>query len=247
MKELIRLNDVAVEYSTILALRNLNLTIYEGDFLGIIGPNGGGKSTLMKAILGLVPIAQGEILFPDVKRKKANFKMGYVPQMSELNRQFPISVFEVVLTGKLTSKITPFFQYTRQNEAETLDLLDKVGILHLKDRLISDLSGGEFQKMLIARALSIHPEVLLLDEPTAMIDNIAQKQIFNLLKKLSKEVTIVLITHQGQMLLRQLSRLVYLNKNVIAEGDPTEVYQYFYQQPTRRKRTANVAEMSDEA
>jgi len=237
MKELIKCENVAVEYSSILALRDLNLTINEGDFLGIIGPNGGGKSTLMKAILGLVPLAKGNITYPDVKRKKAEFRMGYVPQLSEFNRQFPITVFELVLTGKLPSRIQPFFQYSHLNKAETIDVLDKVGILHLKDRQISELSGGEFQKMLIARALSIHPEVLFLDEPTAMIDNIAQKQIFALLKRLSKEMTIILITHQGHLLLKQLNRLVYLNKNVIAEGDPQEVYQYFYQQPVRRSTT----------
>lgn len=236
MKELITLNNVAVEYSTNLALRNLNLTIYEDDFIGIIGPNGGGKSTLMKAILGLVPLANGEILIDGVKRKKSNVKLGYVPQLSEFNRSFPITLFEVVLMGKLQPKMIPFFKYSKEDEKETLEILEKVGILHLRNRQISELSGGEAQKMLIARALSINPKVLLLDEPTAMIDNVAQKQIFHILKKLSKEMTIILITHQGQLLLKQLTRLVYLNKNVIAEGDPTEVYQYFFSPNSKRRQ-----------
>ncbi len=238
MKELIKLKNVAVDYSTILALKDLNLTIYEGDFLGIIGPNGGGKSTLMKAILGLVPLANGEITYEGIPKKRLHLQMGYVPQLSEFNRSFPITVFEVVLMGKLAGQIKPLFKYSKQDERDTLDVLEKVGILHLRNRQISELSGGEAQKMLIARALSIRPRVLLLDEPTAMIDNVAQKQIFHLLKKLSKEMTIVLITHQGQLLLKQLSRLVYLNKNVIAEGEPNEVYQYFFgtSNPKRTKK-----------
>lgn len=240
MKDLIRLKDVSVEYSTIVALRDLNLTIQEGDFLGIIGPNGGGKSTMMKAILGLVPLAKGEITYPEVKLKKSSLRMGYVPQLSEFNRTFPITVFEVVLTGRLKKEIIPFFRYSKQDEKETLEVLEKVGILHLRNRQISELSGGETQKMLIARALSINPDVLFLDEPTAMIDNIAQKQIFSLLKKLSKEMTIVLITHHSQLMLRQFTRLVYIHKNVIAEGDPTEVYQYFFGTNRPKKEDSDV-------
>lgn len=240
MKELIKLENVAVDYAGIIALRDLNLTIYEDDFLGIIGPNGGGKSTLMKSILGLVPLANGEIIY-DGKKKRSNVTMGYVPQLSEFNRQFPITVFEVVLMGKLEKQIRPLFKYSLQDERDTLDVLEKVGILHLRNRQISELSGGEAQKMLIARALSVRPHVLLLDEPTAMIDVVAQKQIFHLLNKLSKEMTIVLITHQGQQLLNQLTRLVYLNKNVIAEGEPNEVYQYFFGTKKTRRKEEGVA------
>lgn len=236
MNELITLKDVCVDYQGILALRNLNLSIYEGDFLGIIGPNGGGKSTMMKAILGLVPVSFGEVLMEGKRRKKSSLRLGYVPQLSEFNRMFPITVFEVVQMGRLEKSIEPMFRYSKEDEEATLEVLDKVGILHLKDRQISELSGGEAQKMLIARALSINPQVLLLDEPTAMIDNVAQKQVFHLLKRLSKDMTIVIITHQGHLLLKQLTRLVYLNKNVIAEGEPSEVYQYFYGTTVGRRR-----------
>jgi len=240
MNELIVLKDVAVEYGHIQALKDLNLTVNEGDFLGIIGPNGGGKSTLMKAILGLIPLAYGKITYPDGKWKRNTLRMGYVPQISDINRHFPITVFEVVLTGKQKSLIEPLFQYSKQDQKKTLDILDKVGILHLKDRQISQLSGGEFQKMLIARALSCNPKILLLDEPTAMIDATAQKQIFQLLKRLSKEMTIILITHSGQLLLKHLTRMVYLNKNVIAEGYPEEVYSYYFDQPKKRRITADI-------
>jgi len=236
MSELIKLNDIFVSYQNIPALVDCSLTINEGDFLGIIGPNGGGKSTLMKSILGLVQVQKGEILYKGTKRRKANIRMGYVPQMSEFNRQFPITVFEVVLMRKLKSEITPFFRYSKKDELEVLEVLEKVGILELRNRQISELSGGEAQKMLVARALAIHPEILLLDEPTAMVDIQAQKQIFHLLKRLSKEMTVVLITHQSQSLLKQLTRLVYINKNVIAEGDPIEVYQYFFGMNRRNKR-----------
>ncbi|MDD3843008.1 MAG: ABC transporter ATP-binding protein [Candidatus Izemoplasmatales bacterium] len=230
-QKLIDIENVSVSYGQIRALTNLNLTIFENDYLGIIGPNGGGKSTLLKAILDLVPLNEGKMTYADTSLKKSNIKIGYVPQITEMNRMFPITVFEVVLSGKLPQKFQPFFRYDSQAIQDTLDTLDKVGIAKLADRQINELSGGEFQKMLIARALSLKPTILFLDEPTAMIDNASQKQVFRLLKKLSTEMTIVLVTHQITTILKQVNRLVYIDKNILADGDPLEVYNYMYRQP----------------
>jgi len=232
MEPIIRLENVSVSYDRIVALRNLNLNINVGDYLGIVGPNGGGKSTLLKAILNLVPLTDGQIFYHETTMKKSKIRMGYVPQITEINRLFPITVFEVVLSGKLPSKITPFFHYSKNDQKDTYDVLDKVGLKSLAFRQISELSGGEFQKMLIARAISLNPTILFLDEPTTMIDNASSKQIFHLLKKLSLEMTIVLVTHQVQSIIRQVTRLIYLEKNVFADGDPLEVYNFMFRQPT---------------
>jgi zinc transport system ATP-binding protein len=226
--KMIEIENVSVSYGQIRALANLNLTIFEKDYLGIIGPNGGGKSTLLKAILDLVPLTEGKIVYNDTSRKNSNIKIGYVPQITEMNRMFPITVFEVVLSGKLPLKFKPFFHYDSFATQDTFDTLDKVGILKLANRQISELSGGEFQKMLIARALSLKPTILLLDEPTAMIDNASQKQVFRLLKTLSSEMTIVLVTHHITTILKQVNRLVYLDKNILADGDPIEIYNDIY-------------------
>ncbi|HOP57291.1 MAG TPA: ABC transporter ATP-binding protein [Bacillota bacterium] len=234
---LLKIDDLSVSYGDIEALRDVFLEINQGEYVGIIGPNGGGKSTLMKAILNLVPYAKGNIACKGLPVHKANVRMGYVPQITEMNRLFPISVYEVVLLARLPKKIQPFFKFGEKDRTETFEILKKVGIGHLATRQISDLSGGEFQKMLIARALATNPEILFLDEPTAMIDAMYQKQIFLLLKKLSTEMTIVMITHHVQPILKQITRLIYLDKNVIAEGDPQAVYSYVYRasSPVHRK------------
>ncbi len=227
-ESLIVVHDIDVAYGKIQALKSLNFSIEKGDYIGVIGPNGGGKSTLIKTILGLVKANQGSISYLGQSLKKSKIKMGYVPQINDINRYFPITVKEVILTGKLSTEFTPFFKYSKNDILEVQDILELVGLGDLGDRQISDLSGGEFQKMLIARALIIKPDILLLDEPTAMIDILSQKQILNLLKKLSKDVTILLVTHQIQAITKHVKKLIYLNKNVLAEGNPDEVYKYAY-------------------
>lgn len=238
-ESLIVVNDIDVAYGKIQALKNLSFIIEKGDYIGVIGPNGGGKSTLIKTILGLVKTNKGHISYLEQSLKKSKIKMGYVPQINDINRYFPITVKEVVLTGKLSIELTPFFKYSKEDVLEVKEILELVGLGDLGNRQISDLSGGEFQKMLIARALIIKPDILLLDEPTAMVDILSQKQILNLLKKLSKDVTILLVTHQIQAITKHVKKLIYLNKNVLAEGSPDEVYKYAYLNTTHyndRKR-----------
>lgn len=231
MTELIKLENISVKYGNIEALRNLNFTIEEGDYIGIIGPNGGGKSTLLKTILGLVKPYSGTISFQQTSLKKSNVKVGYVPQLNELNKKFPITVQEVVLSSKLPEKLSLFHKYSSTDCAEVERVLKLVGLLGLQHRHISELSGGEFQKMLIARALASNPDILLLDEPTSLIDVKSQEQIYNLIKTLSKEVTIVLVTHHIKEITKQARKLIWLEKNIKSEGNPQKVYNYAYLNP----------------
>jgi len=231
----IQLQDICVQYGRIQALKRLNFTINKGDYIGIIGPNGGGKTTMIKVIIGLIKPNKGTITYNGHSLKKSQIKMGYVPQISDINRNFPITVGEVVLSGRLNKKIIPFFKYSEEDHRIADDVLDTVGLLELKNRQINELSGGEFQKMIIARALTLNPDILLLDEPTAMVDVMSQRQIFSLIKKLSKNMTIVLITHHVQAISKQVKKLIYLDKNIIAEGDPKQVYQYAYIRPVHQK------------
>ncbi|MGE4571940.1 MAG: metal ABC transporter ATP-binding protein [Candidatus Izemoplasmatales bacterium] len=229
------LNDVSVNYGNIHALKKLNLTINDGDYIGIIGPNGGGKSTMMKSILGLIKPNSGDISYCGTTLRKSHIKMGYVPQISDINPMFPITVEEVVLMGRMEKAVKAFFKYSEEDKLAVAEVLDIVGLKEQKDRQISELSGGEFQKMIIARALTMKPDILLLDEPTAMVDVMSQRQIFNLIKKLSEDITIVLITHHVQMISKNVKKLIYLDKNIIAEGDPNEVYQYAYIRPVHKQ------------
>ncbi|MFP4478625.1 MAG: metal ABC transporter ATP-binding protein [Candidatus Izemoplasmatales bacterium] len=227
----IQLKNISVNYGKIHALKKLNLTINEGDYIGIVGPNGGGKSTMMKTILGLVKPSHGQISYCGTTLRKSEIKMGYVPQISDINRMFPITVEEVVLSGRMPRKIKPFFKYSEEDKMAVEDVLDTVGLKKLKDRQINELSGGEFQKMIIARALTLKPDILLLDEPTAMVDVMSQRQIFSLIKKLSKDITIILVTHHVQMISKNVEKLIYLDRNIIAEGEPNQVYQYAFLRP----------------
>jgi len=227
----IELKDISVNYGKIHALKKLNLSINKGDYIGIVGPNGGGKSTMMKTILGLIKPNKGQISYCGTSLKKSEIRMGYVPQISDINRMFPITVEEVVLSGRMTRKIKPFFKYSDEDKLAVEEVLETVGLKKLKNRHINELSGGEFQKMIIARALTLKPDILLLDEPTAMVDVMSQRQIFSLIKKLSKDITIILVTHHVQMISKNVEKLIYLDRNIIAEGNPNEVYQYAYLRP----------------
>lgn len=235
MSDLIKIDNISVKYGRIEALKDLSLTIEKGDYIGVIGPNGGGKSTLLKSILGIVKPYRGSVTYLDTTHKKSNIVVGYVPQVTEVQRTFPISVKDVILTAKLPARTKPLYKFSEADYKDVDRVLDIVDLEKLADRQISELSGGEFQKMLIARALATNPEVLLLDEPTAMVDQKSQRQIYSLIKKLSKEITIVLVTHHVKDVLKQTKKLIWLEKNVLASGDPQEVYNYGYGRPIRRK------------
>jgi len=220
MKKAIHINDLSVYYGQTPAIAGVCLDVDDGEYLGIIGPNGGGKSTLLKAILGLVPKMSGSIQLYGERLKENNYRVGYVPQFSLFDKRFPITVFEVVLTGMLNKGLSPFFKFTQKNKSEVYTLLEKVGILNLSDRQIAELSGGEFQKMLIARALAMNPKLLLLDEPTASVDASSRDQIYKLLAELNKHMTIILVTHDLLAISSQVRKLACLNGHMIYHGEP---------------------------
>jgi len=219
-KSAISIKKLSVRYGQNVALKKIDLEVKKGDFLGIIGPNGGGKSTLLKAISGLVEPFEGKILVCGQPHYLRNTKIGYVPQFAAMDKQFPISVAEVVLTGRLPNKFLPFYRYTKKDSEIALQMLDDVGISHLSGRRVSQLSGGEFQKMLIARALARQPEILLLDEPTASVDAASRKQIFALLDKLNSHLTIIFVTHDMLAVSTHVKSLACLNTTLIYHGDP---------------------------
>ncbi|HOO28865.1 MAG TPA: ABC transporter ATP-binding protein, partial [Lachnospiraceae bacterium] len=220
METVIHTDDLSVYYGDTAAITNICLTVEKGEFLGIIGPNGGGKSTLLKAILGLVPVTAGNILVYGQAVKKSRIAVGYVPQFATMDRRFPISVLEVVLTGRLKAGLSLFAKYSGEDREVAYTQLKRVGIEHLAKRQISELSGGEFQKLLIARALMVHPALLLLDEPTASVDVKSREQIYHLLKELNDEMTIVLVTHDLLAISSEVKTLACLNRRLVYHGEP---------------------------
>jgi zinc transport system ATP-binding protein len=216
----VRIEGLSVHYGPTLALDDVNLTVAEGEYLGIIGPNGGGKSTLLKAILGLVPLTTGTVTIFGRSPKKCKSLVGYVPQFAVLDRKFPITVLEVVLTGRMKSGLSPFMRFSKEDRRIACQLLERVGVDHLAGRQIAELSGGEFQKMLIARALAVNPRLMLLDEPTASVDPSSRQQIYDLLAELNREMTIILVTHDLMAISAQVRSLACLNERLVYHGEP---------------------------
>lgn len=218
--EAIKIKNLYVSYGPVSALTDINLVVPSGEYLGIIGPNGGGKSTLLKSILGLIPVDSGTISILGRKPGKTGTLIGYVPQFSSVERKFPITVREAVLTGRVTFGGTAFHRYSRADREAADKALKDVGIAMLAKRGIDALSGGQFQKMLIARALAVGPQILMLDEPTASVDTASREQIFALLADLNKHMTIILVTHDTMAVASQVHKIACLNNRLVYHGEP---------------------------
>ena len=212
--KLIEIKNLSAGYGRVTALSDVTMTVYKGEYLAVIGPNGGGKSTLLKAVLGLLKPFGGSVTLNGVKG------VGYVPQLSYADRKFPITVLEVALTGFAQKGLRPFFRYSAEQKKAALNRLDMLEIGHLADRQVGELSGGEFQKMLLSRALLSNPEVLLLDEPTANIDPASAKHIYSLLLELNKTITIIMVTHDLLAVSQGVGTLACLNKTLVYHGEP---------------------------
>ncbi|MFA6730146.1 MAG: ABC transporter ATP-binding protein [Eubacteriales bacterium] len=219
-KAAIEINNLSVYYGKTRALNNISLSVPRGEYLGIIGPNGGGKSTLLKAMLGLVPKDAGDINIYGKPSKLSRGEVGYVPQFAFMERKFPITVMEVALTGFLQKGVSPFHAYTNGEKEHAAEILGRVGIGGLYDRQVSALSGGEFQKMLIARAIAANPKLILLDEPTASVDANSREQIYSLLAELNETMTVVLVTHDLLAVSSLVKSLACLNGSLVYHGEP---------------------------
>lgn len=211
------LEEVYFRYGEVLALENISLSIHEKEFLGIIGPNGSGKSTLLKLILGLLTPDKGRIRVFGEPPREACLKIGYVPQFATFNRDFPISVLDTVLHGRL-GLTRSVFGYRRQDRKIALETLQEMEIGHLQNRNLTALSGGQLQRVLIARALACRPEVLILDEPTAHIDPKIEKGIFDLLKRLNERLTVIVVSHDIGFIVEYITRVACVNRKLICHS-----------------------------
>lgn len=216
----IRVDNLTVYYGQTPSIRGVCLNVRVGEYLGIIGPNGGGKSTLLKAILGLIPALEGTVRIFGKPVLEGRKHVGYVPQFSTMNKRFPITLEEVVLTGRVPKGIAPFFRYKAEDWDIAHFMMQRMGIDKLARRQACQLSGGEFQKMLIARALTTRPKLLILDEPTASVDVASREQIYELLDQLHREMTIVMVSHDMSAIASQVSEVACLNKTLVYHGEP---------------------------
>ena len=209
-KKIISLRNVGVAYEGHAALEGVNLDIYEDDFIGIIGPNGGGKSSLVKAIMGAVE-HNGEIEISDILRKGNHYKIGYMPQVSQFDMRFPISIEEVVLSGLQTEK--GFFgRYTAKDKELAHKTLEKMGIAELASRPIGEVSGGEMQRALLCRAIISEPKLLILDEPTNFVDNSFEREFYTMVQELSHNMAVMIVSHDLGTITSVVKSIVCVNR-----------------------------------
>jgi zinc transport system ATP-binding protein len=209
----INLETVCFEYNKHLVLKNINLIVKEHDFLAIVGPNGGGKTTLLKIILGLLAPKSGTVLLFGNSPTNNRHLIGYVPQHSIFDHSFPITVWETVLLGRIKNKrfLSGFSCSDKQHATEALK---KVSMLDLKDQQIGKLSGGQRQRVFIARALASNPKLLILDEPTANLDPQMQEEVYTLLNELKESITIIMVTHDIGVISSYVSKVACLNNSL---------------------------------
>lgn len=202
-------------------LDDVDFDVRERDYIGIIGPNGGGKSTLLKIILGILEPDGGTIEVFGTDPAHARAKIGYVPQYSRFDPDYPISAWEVVESGLLGNK--RLGRAIDESESKrVVSVLDELKLFHLKDRAIGELSGGQRQRILIARALVRDPELLLLDEPTNSVDEESERDLYELLRDLNERMAIITVSHDVDMISRHVKRICCLNRKVVC-NDASEI------------------------
>ncbi len=209
----IEISHLSFAYEKQIILEDINLVIEERDFLAIIGPNGGGKSTLLKLILGINTFKDGEISILSQKPSTNLGQVGYVPQNTNINVDFPIKVIEVVLMGHNGGK-RPLWGYGKDEMMCAMGVLEQVGMSDKAHTKIGSLSGGQRQRVMIARALCANPQILILDEPTSSIDTSGQKEIYQLLKRLNRDITIIVVSHDISVILEYATRVAHINKRL---------------------------------
>ncbi|MBN2041524.1 MAG: ABC transporter ATP-binding protein [Spirochaetes bacterium] len=192
-------------------LKDINLQIKEKEIVTIIGPNGGGKTTLLRLILGLLKPDTGTIFIDGKPPRSAQKNIGYVPQQSSFDKKFPITVSDVVLSGRIKT----FGYYSKKDKAKATESLEEVGLSGIETKPFFSLSGGQQQRVLIARALSTDTDLLLLDEPTSNVDPSTGRNMNSLLKRLNDRLTIVLVSHDTGFVANITQRVLCINKTVV--------------------------------
>lgn len=211
--------DVSFSYNGEKIFESVNFEILHKEFLGIIGPNGGGKTTFIKILLGLLPDFTGEISYPNRELFTSKKEIGYVPQNTQINIDFPIMVIEIVEMGILETRVFGY-RVNKKLRMQAFEILSKLGIENLAYKKISDLSGGQRQRVFIARAIIGNPKLLILDEPTSNIDTQTQVEIYKILKTINEFHTIITISHDIPITLEYATRILHINRAIHSHETP---------------------------
>ncbi len=219
-REMIAVEQVWAGYHGQIVLEEVSLSVKEGDFVGLIGPNGGGKTTLLRVILGLLTPYRGTVRLLGKTVREGRRHVGYVPQGVEFDHDFPINVWQVVQMGRL-SKAGLFRRYRSEDDEVVAEALRNVEMLDLRDRPLGELSGGQRQRVYIARALATEAQVLLLDEPATSVDPQVSASIYELLQELNHEMAILMVTHNMAVVSAYVKSVGCLNRRLYYHGGET--------------------------
>lgn len=212
MANLIEIDSLSVAYDQNKVLREVSLNINEDDFIGIIGPNGGGKTTLLKAILGLIPISSGEIRYSPLLKEKGRH-IGYLSQINRFDNRFPITVSEVVLSG-WSSGHNWFSRYSQAQKERARNILHELDLNELSDKPIGELSGGQMQRVFLGRAIISEPKLLILDEPGTYVDNKFESELYEMLRELNRRMAILLVSHDVGTISTYVKSIACVNRTL---------------------------------
>ena len=213
MEKLIEIKNVSAAYDSKTVLKDVSLCVWKDDFLGIIGPNGGGKTTLLKIILGLMKPVAGEISFFANGLPASSLKIGYLPQINPIDKRFPLSVYEVVASGFASEK-PRFRNFSAVQQKKIHQLIVQTGLESLANRAIGEISGGQLQRVLLARAIVSNPQLLILDEPNTYVDKMFESQFNDLLCEINKNTSIILVSHDVGTLLTMVRNVACVNETL---------------------------------
>ena len=213
----IDIENISFNYGVVPVLEDVSLKIYEDEFIGIIGPNASGKSTLLKLILGLLEPDEGRIQKFNHDGNKVHDHIGYVPQHITFSRDFPVTVSDVVMMGHVTAR-SKLFGYSKNQISMAKQAMQALEIDDIVNRQVGTLSGGQLQRVLIARALVCQPEILILDEPTSNVDMRVEEDIFALLKNYSEHMTIIVVSHDIAFISGYVDRVACLNRTLVCHN-----------------------------
>lgn len=214
MNKILEINNLSVGYEdNPYVLKSVNLSVFQNDFLGIIGPNGGGKTTLLKTILGLVKPNRGTISFFHNNVKTDKINIGYLPQINQIDKKFPISVHDVILSG-LTIKHSIFSPYSKEQKEKVKTVAHQMGLENLIDRPIGALSGGQLQRTLLGRAIIDEPSLLVLDEPNSYVDKRFESNFYKILEDINKNTAIILVSHDVGTVISLVKNIACVNEGL---------------------------------
>ncbi|KAA6332052.1 High-affinity zinc uptake system ATP-binding protein ZnuC, partial [termite gut metagenome] len=206
---LLTIEHLSAAYDKQTVLHDVNLTVNRHDYLGIIGPNGGGKTTLVRIILGLLKPSGGEIRFYQNGNPVKSVKIGYLPQYNNIDQKFPISVQEVILSG-LSSEKTLAGRFTQAHRERVQHTISRMGLEGLENRTVGQLSGGQLQRTLLGRAIISDPQAVILDEPDTYIDKQFEARLYELLAEINKECAVIVVSHDINTLKQHAKTMVYV-------------------------------------